>query len=99
MGERLDTDSDVDVRSAAIGSLIVADEPATLDLASGVKVAVSSAGDASAENETWQLAVGLAVDTGSSEHPIGPPMFANVIDPDSAAPLRAAETVATTVTT
>ena len=99
-GARLDTDNDVAVESAPMGSVIVPAEPATLELASGVKVAVSCAGDASAENETWQLAVGLEEDTRSFEHepPIGPPKVANVTDPDIGAVLPA-DTVATSVAT
>jgi len=100
-GARLDTDSDVDVGSAPIGSVIVPVEPDTPELASGVKVAVSRVGDASAENDTWQVAVGLEEDTDSFAHepPIGPPMLANVIDPDIAAPLLPLDTVAISVTT
>jgi hypothetical protein len=100
IGARLDTDNEVAVESAPIGSVIVPAEPATLELASGVKVAVSCAGEASAENETWQVAVGLEEDTGSFEHepPIGPPKVANVTDPDIGAVLPA-DTVAISVTT
>ena len=91
MGARLDTDNEVAVGSAPMGSVIVPAEPATLELASGVKVAVSCAGDASAENETWQVAVGLEEDNGSFEQepPIGPPNVANVTDPDIGAALPA----------
>ena len=101
MGARLDTDNEVAVESAPMGSVIVPAEPATPELASGVKVAVSCAGDASAENETWQVAIGLEEDTGSFEHepPIGPPRFANVTDPEIEAPLPPVDTVATSVTT
>jgi hypothetical protein len=100
-GTRLDTASEVDVESPRIDSLIVPAEPATPELASGVKVAVSCSGEASAENETRHVAVGRDEETGSSEHepPIGTPKIANVSDPDMGAGLVPADTVATSVTT
>ena len=100
-GAGLDAASEVDVASRATGSVIVPVDPATPEFASGVNVAVNCSGDASAENETRHVTVGLDGETDAPEHepPIGPPKFANVTDPDMGAGLPPVDTVATSVTT
>ena len=97
----MDVASEVNVESRPMGSVMLPVEPATAEFASGVNVAVRCSGDASAENETRHVTVGLDEETGASEHepPIGPPKFANVTDPDMGAELPPVDTVATSVTT
>jgi hypothetical protein len=96
----LDTSKEVEVESLVTSSVAAPADPATVESASGVKIAVSSSGDVTAANELWHVAVGIALVTGSFMHAglIGRPLFSNVMVPDSEAAVLVGVTDATNVT-